>query len=204
MEAFVEGFAEHGYLAVFLLMLLETIFPPIPSEVTMPFAGFLASPDRPGDAVHLNFFIVALAGVAGNVIGSWFWYGVGWKFGRAPLDRYGRYVRVRPADIDKAEAWWARHGSAAVLFGRLVPMVRAFISLPAGIERMPAARYTLFTTLGFVPWVFALTLAGYLLGDNWNAITGSFGLASYIVVGLILVTIVVFLIRRRRTGTPVR
>ena len=198
MEAFVERFAEHGYLAVFLLMLLETIFPPIPSEVTMPFAGFLASPDRPLDAVQLNFVAVALVGVAGNVIGSWFWYGIGWKFGRAPLDRYGRYLRIGPGDVDKVEGWWARHGNKAVFFGRLVPMVRAFISLPAGMERMPAARYTLFTTLGFLPWVFALTLAGYLLGENWNAITGSFNLASYIVVGLIVVAIVVFLIRRRR------
>lgn len=198
VEAFVEEFARHGYLAVFLLMLAETVFPPIPSEVTMPFAGFLASPDRPLGEVQLNFFAVALAGVLGNVVGSWFWYGVGWKLGRAPLDRYGRYVGVRPTDLDKVERWWSRHGNAAVLFGRLIPMVRAFISLPAGIERMPFARFSLFSALGFVPWVFALTAVGYLLGENWDSIVGSFSLASYIVVGLIILAAVAWIIRRRR------
>jgi membrane protein DedA with SNARE-associated domain len=200
MEAFVEGFAKHGYLAVFLLMLAETIFPPIPSEVTMPFAGFLASPDRPLDAIQLNFFAVALAGVLGNVVGSWFWYGVGWKLGRAPLDRYGKFVGVTSADIDKVELWWSRQGTKAVLFGRLIPMVRAFISLPAGIERMPAGRFTLFSALGFLPWVFALTAVGYLLGDNWNSIVGEFNLFSYVIVGLIVVAAAVFLIRRRRAA----
>ncbi len=200
MEAFVEGFAKHGYLAVFLLMLAETIFPPIPSEVTMPFAGFLASPDRPLDAIQLNFFAVALAGVLGNVVGSWFWYGVGWKLGRAPLDRYGKFVGVTSADIDKVELWWSRQGTKAVLFGRLIPMVRAFISLPAGIERMPAGRFTLFSALGFLPWVFALTAVGYLLGDNWNSLVGELNLFSYVIVGLIVVAAAVFLIRRRRAA----
>ena len=198
MEAFVEGFAKHGYLAVFLLMLAETVFPPIPSEVTMPFAGFLASPDRPFDTVQLNLFAVVLVGVLGNVVGSWFWYGVGWKLGRAPLDRYGRYVGVRPVDIDKVEVWWSRHGTKAVLFGRLIPMVRAFISLPAGIERMPAGRFSLFSALGFLPWVFALALVGYLLGDNWNTIVSEFNLATYVIAGLIVAGVAVFIIRRRR------
>lgn len=200
MEAFAEGFAKHGYLAVFLLMLAETIFPPIPSEVTMPFAGFLASPDRPLDATQLNLFAVVLAGVLGNVIGSWFWYGVGWKLGRGPLDRYGKYVGVGPRDIDMVERWWSRHGTKAVLFGRLIPMVRAFISLPAGIERMPAARFTLFSALGFLPWVFALTLAGYLLGNNWDTIVSEFSLASYVIVGLIVFAAAVFVVRRRRAA----
>ena len=200
MEAFVEGFAKHGYLAVFLLMLAETIFPPIPSEVTMPFAGFLASPDRPFDATQLNLFAVVLVGVLGNVIGSWFWYGVGWKVGRAPVERYGRYVGLKAGDLDKVDAWWARHGNKAVLFGRLIPLVRAFISLPAGIERMPAGRFTLFSALGFLPWVFALALVGYLLGDNWNTIVEEFSLASYVVVGLLLVAAAWFLLRRRRAA----
>jgi membrane protein DedA with SNARE-associated domain len=166
----------------------------------MPFAGFLASPDRPLDAIQLNFFAVALAGVLGNVVGSWFWYGVGWKLGRAPLDRYGKFVGVTSADIDKVELWWSRQGTKAVLFGRLIPMVRAFISLPAGIERMPAGRFTLFSALGFLPWVFALTAVGYLLGENWNSIVGEFNLASYVIVGLIVVAAAVFLIRRRRAA----
>lgn len=165
----------------------------------MPFAGFLASPDRPFDAVQLNLVVVVLVGVLGNVLGSWFWYGVGWKLGRGPLDRYGRYVGVRPADIDKVEVWWSRHGNKAVLFGRLIPMVRAFISLPAGIERMPAGRFSLYSALGFLPWVFALALVGYLLGDNWNAIVSEFNIATYVIAGLIVVALAAYFIRRKRS-----
>lgn len=198
VEAFIEGFAKHGYLAVFVLMLLESACIPIPSEVTMLFAGFLASPDVPTDAVQLNFVAVALAGVLGNLVGSWLAYGIGYKLGRAPLDRYGRFIGIRSHDIDKAERWWAKRGTAAVFFSRMLPVIRTFISLPAGIERMPIGRFTLYTTLGCVPWVFALTAVGYVLGENWNSIIGSFSVASYVIAGLILVAGAAYLIRRRR------
>lgn len=199
MEAFVEGFARHGYLAVFVLMLLESACIPIPSEVTMLFAGFLASPDAPTDATQLNFVAVATAGVIGNVIGSWIAYGVGYKLGRTPIERFGRYIGIRSHDIDKAERWWAKHGAAAVFFSRMLPVIRTFISLPAGIERMPFGRFTLYTTLGCVPWVFALTAVGYALGENWNTIIDSFSLASYVIAGLIVVAGAAYLIRRRRS-----
>ena len=198
MDAFIEGFARHGYLAVFALMLLESACIPIPSEVTMLFAGFLASPDHPTDAVQLNFVAVALAGVAGNLVGSWVAYGVGRVVGRSPLDRWGRYILIRPHDIDRAEAWWRRHGTGAVFFSRMLPVIRTFISLPAGIERMPLGRFSLYTTIGCVPWVFALTAAGYALGERWNSIVRSFNVASIAIVGVIVVAASVFLIRRRR------
>ncbi|MGH2784459.1 MAG: DedA family protein [Actinomycetota bacterium] len=198
MEAFIEGFARHGYLAVFVLMLLESACIPIPSEVTMLFGGFLASPDAPTDATQLNFVAVAMAGVVGNVVGSWVAYGVGYKLGRTPLDRFGRYIGIRSHDIDKAERWWAKHGTAAVFFSRMLPVVRTFISLPAGIEKMPFGRFTLYTTAGCVPWVFALTAVGYVLGENWNSIIDSFSLASYAIAGLLLVAGVWYLLRRRR------
>lgn len=203
MEAFVEGFAKHGYLAVFVLMLLESACIPIPSEVTMLFAGFLASPDHPTDAVQLNFVVVALMGVAGNVVGSWLAYWVGLAVGRAPLDRWGRYIFIRSHDVDKAERWWAKHGTAAVFFSRMLPVIRTFISLPAGIERMPFWRFTVYTAAGCVPWVFALTAVGYVLGQNWDTILGSFRVASYVIAALVTVAAIVYLIRRRRTGTPV-
>jgi LPXTG-motif cell wall-anchored protein len=198
MEAFIEGFARHGYLAVFVLMLLESACIPIPSEVTMLFAGFLASPDVPTDAVQLNFVGVAVAGVVGNLVGSWLAYGIGYKLGRTPLDRYGRFIGIRSHDIDKAERWWAKHGTAAVFFSRMLPVIRTFISLPAGIERMPFGRFSLYTTLGCVPWVFALTAVGYVLGENWDSIIGSFSLVSYVIAGLLLVAGAAYLIRRRR------
>ena len=204
METFVEKFAQHGYLAVFVLMLLESACIPIPSEVTMLFAGFLASPDHPG-ATQLSFVLVASAGVIGNLVGSWIAYGAGRGLGRAPLDRYGRYLLIRSHDIDKAERWWAKHGTGAVFFGRLLPVVRTFISLPAGIEKMPLGRFTLYTTVGCIPWVFALTGVGYALGQNWDTVLRSFRLASFVILGLIVFAFVVYVIRRRRTepqGTP--
>ena len=198
MEAFIERFAEHGYLAVFVLMLLESACIPIPSEVTMLFAGFLASPENTTNAVQLNFVAVALAGVAGNVVGSWIAYGAGRALGRGPFDRYGRYVGIRSHDIDKAERWWVKHGTKTVFFSRMLPVVRTFISLPAGIEKMPFGRFTLYTTVGCVPWVFALTGVGYALGQSWDSVLGSFRIVSYVISGLIVAAVIAYFIRRRR------
>jgi LPXTG-motif cell wall-anchored protein len=199
VEAFIEGFAKHGYLAVFVLMLLESACIPIPSEVTMLFAGFLASPENTTDAAQLNFVVVALMGVLGNVVGSWLAYWVGRAVGRSPLDRWGKYVGIRAHDIDKAEKWWAKRGTAAVFFSRMLPVVRTFISLPAGIEKMPFWRFTLYTAVGCVPWVFALTGVGYALGESWHSIVGSFQVVSYVIAGLILAGLALYFIRRRRT-----
>lgn len=198
MEAFIERFAEHGYLAVFVLMLLESACIPIPSEVTMLFAGFLASPENTTNAVQLNFVAVALAGVAGNVVGSWIAYGVGRAVGRGPFDRYGKYMGIRSHDIDKAERWWAKHGTATVFFSRVLPVIRTFISLPAGIEKMPFGRFTLYTTVGCVPWVFALTGVGYALGRSWDTVLGSFRIVSYVIAGLVVAALIAYFIRRRR------
>jgi len=198
VEAFIEGFAKHGYLAVFVLMLLESACIPLPSEVTMLFAGFLASPDHPTDAVQLNFVVVALMGVAGNVVGSWLAYGLGRAVGRTPLDRWGKFVGIRAHDIDKAERWWAKRGTAAVFFSRMLPVIRTFISLPAGIEKMPFGRFTLYTAAGCIPWVFALTGVGYALGESWNSIVGSLQVASYVIAGLVVVALAAYIIRRRR------
>jgi len=206
LEHFIETFSRHGYVAVFALMLLESACIPIPSEVTMLFAGFLSSPDHPTNAVQLNFVAVALVGVAGNVVGSWIAYGGGSLLGRGPFDRYGRYVGIRSHDIDKAERWWGKHGTRAVFFGRLLPVIRTFISLPAGIEKMPFGRFSLYTAAGCVPWVFALTGVGYGLGQNWDRLLRSFRVASLLILALVVIAFVVYLIRRRgaeeRPGTP--
>jgi membrane protein DedA with SNARE-associated domain len=199
VEAFIERFAEHGYLAVFVLMLLESACIPIPSEVTMLFGGFLASPENTTNAVQLNFLAVALAGVAGNLVGSWIAYGAGRALGRGPFDRYGKYVGIRSHDIDKAERWWGKHGTKTVFFSRMLPVIRTFISLPAGIEKMPLGRFTVYTTVGCVPWVFALTGLGYALGQSWDKILGPFKVVSYTIVALIVVAVIAYLIRRRRT-----
>jgi len=199
LEHFVETFARHGYIAVFVLMLLESACIPIPSEVTMLLGGAVASKNYGVPGVpHLNFVAVALAGVLGNVVGSLVAYGVGRAVGRAPFDRWGRYIGIRSHDIDRAERWWAKRGDATVFFSRLLPGIRTFISLPAGIEEMPLGRFLLFTTAGCVPWVFALTGVGYALGHNWHSIVGPFRYATFAIAAVVVAAFVLYLVRRRR------
>lgn len=194
MEEFITRFAEHGYLAVFVLMALESACIPIPSEVTMLFAGYLVSRSE------IDFVGVALVGTLANLVGSWAAYAVGRTGGRALLDRYGRFVFIRRHDIERAEVWFARRGEAAVFVSRMLPVVRTFISLPAGIAEMPLRRFSLYTFAGCLPWVFALTATGWALGENWDRVLGSFTLASIAIAGVIGVAIVVWLTRRRRAA----
>jgi len=189
MERWVE---QYGYVAIFLLMLAESACIPFPSEVTMLVGGWYAADGT------LNFFWVGAAGVMGNLVGSWIAYGVGRTTGRELLDRYGRYIFIRKHDIDKAEIWWEKYGEAATFFSRLLPVIRTFISLPAGIARMPFGKFTIYTFLGCIPWTFGLTYAGVLVQDNWHRILGYFDLPTLIIGGLVLLAIAYFLIKRRR------
>lgn len=201
MEEFIVRFAENGYLAVFVLMALESACIPIPSEVTMLFGGALASAAfatvAPG-APQLNIVAVIAVGTFANLIGSYLAYWVGRVLGRAPLDKYGKYVLIRSHDIDKAERWWAKHGSAAVFWSRMLPVLRTFISLPAGIERMPLGRFTVYTVVGCVPWVTALGLTGYALGAHWDSIIRSFSLVSYAIAAVLVLAGLTYVIRRRK------
>jgi len=189
MESWV---IDYGYLAIFLLMLAESACIPFPSEVTMLVGGWYSAT---GD---LNFFWVVAMGVLGNVVGSWIAYGVGRTMGREVLDRYGKYVLIRSHDIDKAEIWWARHGEAATFFSRLLPVIRTFISLPAGIAKMPFGKFTLYTFLGCIPWTFALTWLGVLVKDNWEQVLDYFDLPTLIIGGLVVVAAVIWYLRRRK------
>ncbi|MDX6570534.1 MAG: hypothetical protein QOH15_3112, partial [Gaiellales bacterium] len=145
---------DHGFPAVLGLMTLESACIPVPSEVIQLFAGYLVSLHR------MSLFAAVSAGVLGNVIGSWIAWSVGYYGGRPFVDRFGRYIHVTPARLALSERWFERHGELAVLVGRCVPVIRTFISLPAGIARMPFWRFTLFTFIGCVPWVLGLTLLG--------------------------------------------
>jgi membrane protein DedA with SNARE-associated domain len=183
----------YGYLAIFLLMVAESACIPFPSEVTMMVGGWYAAE---GELALLG---VILAGVVGNVVGSWLAYGLGYKTGRSLLDRYGRYVLIRSHDIDKAEQWWDRHGEAATFFSRLLPVLRTFISLPAGMARMPFWRFTLYTILGVIPWTAALALAGALVKDHWERLLPYFDWPTAIIVGVILLIAIVGFVRKRRS-----
>ncbi len=192
---------QYGYVAVFLLMLAESACIPIPSEVIMLFGGALAAGAYPG--AHPALAGIVLAGVLGNVAGSYVAWAVGRYAGQAAVRRWGRRFGVRGHDIDRATAWFDRHGPAAVLVGRVVPVVRTFISLPAGFADMPAGRFGLFTTLGCIPWTAALGIAGYALGANWQHIANDFHGPTYAIAGIVVVALaagVVLHVRRRRAA----
>jgi membrane protein DedA with SNARE-associated domain len=158
----------YGYVAIFVLMVLESACIPIPSEVTMLFGGALANASFVDSGQELNFVLVGLAGAIGNLVGSWLAYWAGAVGGRPLVDRFGRYLLIRPHEVDRAHEWFERHGDAAVFFSRLLPVVRTFISLPAGVARMNLGKFTLYTILGCLPWTFALAWIGHALGANWD------------------------------------
>jgi membrane protein DedA with SNARE-associated domain len=189
--------ATYGYVAIFLLMLLESACIPVPSELIMTFGGALAAGAVPG--TKLNLAGVIIAGVAGNVAGSYIAWAVGRYGGQAALRRWGRRLRIREHDLDRATAWFDRYGPRAVLIGRLLPVVRTFISLPAGIAGMDPARFGLYTTLGCIPWTAALAYAGYAVGANWHSIVDGFKGPTYIVTAIVLILLVIAARRHLRT-----
>jgi membrane protein DedA with SNARE-associated domain len=158
---------DYGLFAVFGLMVLESTGILIPSEAISPFAGYLVSQGK------MSLFGAVVAGVSGNLVGSWIAYCIGLFGGRELWLRYGRYVGVRAHHLTIAEKWFDRYGELTVFVSRCLPVVRTFISFPAGTARMNFAKFTFYTFLGCVPWVFALTYLGYLLGANWERV-GSF------------------------------
>jgi membrane protein DedA with SNARE-associated domain len=173
-----------GYVGLVLLMVLENVFPPIPSEVIMPLAGFMVTQDR------LSLLGVIVAGTLGSVLGALPLYYVGRKIGEERLkgfaDRHGRWLTLSREDLDSAKQWFDRHGGLAVFLCRLVPGVRSLISIPAGIEGMPLAPFLLYTTIGAGLWTALLTLAGYGLGANFRQVETYLDPASYVVLALIV------------------
>jgi len=188
--------SQYGYLAVFLLMLAESACIPIPSEVIMMFGGALAAGAVAG--AHPLLIGIVAAGVLGNVAGSYISWAVGKYAGQAAIRRWGRRIGIREHEIDRASAWFERHGPVAVLLGRIVPVIRTFISLPAGFADMPAGSFGLFTTLGCVPWTSALAIAGYALGANWQNVANDFHGPTYVIAGIVVVGLVAAVIMGRR------
>jgi membrane protein DedA with SNARE-associated domain len=190
-----------GLPAVFLLMALGSACIPIPSEVVMLFAGFaVADPGGSGAHHHLTMTGIVLAGLLGTLAGSWAAYAVG-RGGRLELmERHGHRVHMGPAQIERADRWFARYGELTVLFGRVIPLVRAFVSLPAGVAKMPLARFSVLTLIGSIPWVLALALVGHALGGDWTSVRKGFEYADYAILALVVVGIV-YWIRRRPLPT---
>ncbi|MDA8290653.1 MAG: DedA family protein [Actinomycetota bacterium] len=197
----VTEISRHGYLAVLALMVLESACIPIPSEAVMLFGGALAGGVvLAGVHVHLNVVGVALAGTAGNLVGSWIAYAVGRVGGRPLVERYGRYVLLRRHDLDRAERFFARRGALAVLVARVLPVVRTFISLPAGVAEMRFGTFSVLTLVGSLPWTFALALAGDALASNWSSVSSAFTPVS-IAFGVLIVAAIAFWAVRRLSAT---
>ncbi len=196
-----------GLPAVFILMVAESACIPIPSEATMLFAGFaVADPGQSSAHHHLTLVGIVAAGVLGNLVGSWIAYGVG-RAGRLELvERHGHWLHLKPSQIAWADRWFSRYGAPAVFFSRMLPIIRTFISLPAGVAKMPLARFTLLTLAGCMPWVIGLGLAGEAVGSEWKSVRKGFDYVDYAVVVLVVIAIVYAIIRRRRgprdTGDP--
>ena len=194
---------QYGYLAVFVLMLAESACIPVPSEVIMMFGGALAAGAFGGSQPSL--IGVVAAGVLGNVAGSYIAWAVGRYAGQAAARRWGRRVGIREREVDRAVAWFDRHGPTAVLVGRVIPVVRTFISLPAGFAAMPAVKFGVYTTLGCIPWTAALAYAGYAVGANWHSIVDAFKGPTYIIAAIVVVILAVALwryLRSRRSAPP--
>jgi membrane protein DedA with SNARE-associated domain len=197
---------EAGLPGIFALMAISAACIPIPSEVVMLFAGFaVADPASSGSSHHLTLAGIVLAGVAGSMVGSWIAYGVG-RGGRLELlERHGsklKLIPTHPNQIERADRWFARYGGWAVLFGRMVPFVRAFVSLPAGVSKMPLLRFSVLSLIGTIPWVLGLALAGEAVGSDWTKIRTGFEYVDYVIVALIVAGILWSLWRRRGRRPP--
>ncbi len=196
--------ASHGLYAVFLLMLVDAVFPAA-SELVMVYGGALAVGafsghevvlfGEPIDSTAWAFVAVALAGTVGYVIGSVIGWAIGRYGGRPYLERHGRWLHVTPEKLDRAEEWFDRWGGWTVLAGRCVPVVRSFVALPAGVAEMPLARYTVLTSLGSLPWYFGLAGAGVALGASWERFHEAWHYADYAVLALAFAAVVLVVAR---------
>src|SRR5258708_6034346 len=180
-----------GYPAVFFLMLLESALIPIPSEITMPFAGFLAQQG------HVNFILIVFLGALGNLIGSLIAYAIGYYLEDALIlrliNKYGKYILLREHEYTRALKWFDNYGSSVTFFSRLLPAVRTFISLPPGLAKMNIIKFSLYTFLGSLISSEFLAYLGYYLGSNWQSIHGYFNKLHY-VIGAVVVLAVLFYI----------
>ena len=185
-----------NYWGIGLLMFAENLFPPIPSELIMPLAGFTVSQGK------MSFVPAVLAGVIGTIIGALPWYYAGKLVGEERLktlaDKYGKWITVSSQDIDKVSHWFNRYGNKAVLLGRLVPGIRTLISLPAGLSNMPLAPFLIYSTLGTTMWVMLLTFLGFILGDNYELVDKYLAPVSKIVLVFLLAVFVAWIVIKKR------
>jgi membrane protein DedA with SNARE-associated domain len=193
-------YARFGYIGVIVAMAIESCAIPLPSELILPMAGWVVSRGVPEPLTGAPWTYVGAvaAGVIGNTLGSLASYAIGALGGRPLLERYGKYVLISASDLELADRWFARWGDWTVFFSRMLPIVRTFISVPAGVARMPLWRFTLFSVLGAIPWVMLLVWGGMQLGDHWLELKHSLKGLDYLVAAVILLGFGIFIWRHVR------
>lgn len=187
-------YAQMGYFGVLVAMAIESACIPLPSEIVLPMAGWMVARGE------FDLWLVTLAGTFGCTVGSVIAYAVGAYGGRPILNKYGKYVLISTEDLDRADRWFTKYGDATVFFSRLLPVVRTFISFPAGVARMPFIKFVVYSTLGSFPWSLALVYAGKVLGDNWAEVRTVLHNLDYLIVAVIIALVVFFIYRRVRKG----
>ena len=196
LESIINTINSFGYIGIAFLMALENIFPPIPSELIMPLAGFTASRGQ------LEFLPVVVAGTIGSVLGATPWYYLGkyWGLRRTKkiADKYGKWLTVSGEDVEKAKLWFDRRGYIATGLGRLVPGIRTYISIPAGISKMPLLPFLIYSTIGSLIWVALITYGGYILGENYEKVSTYLKPVSIIVLISVLAFSIYWIIKRRK------
>lgn len=189
----VNAISHLGYLGVAGLMAIESACIPLPSEIIMPFSGYLVATGR------FSLWAVAAAGAAGSVVGSWVAYALGAWGGRPLIERYGRYLLVSRHDLDRADRWFERRGDATVLLGRVLPVVRTFIGFPAGMARMDPWRFSVYTFVGSYVWCLGLAWIGKALGERWDTLGGWFHRIDAVVVGAVAVAAAFYVVHHLRS-----
>jgi membrane protein DedA with SNARE-associated domain len=206
-DVVVSWIADYGLYAVFVLSFVDAVLPAA-SEVVMVYAGAVAVGAFPGQHVTFAgdpietttwaFVAVATAGTVGYVLGSVLGWAIGLYGGRPFIERHGRWLHVTPARLDRAQGWFDRYGNAAVLVARCLPVIRSFISIPAGVAEMPLPRYSVLTALGSTPWYFGLAAVGLAAGKGWERVHHAWRYADYAIVAVLVAVVLAFLVREWR------
>lgn len=190
----IKVISSSGYLGIAGLMALESACIPIPSEVIMPFAGYLVTTGR------FSLFLVIILGAFGNLIGSWIAYAIGARGGRAFVTKYGKYILINQEEIDGADRFFKKYGSLSVFFSRVLPIIRTFISLPAGIAKMPFWKFSFYTFVGSLFWSAVLAYLGVFLGNKWQVIEIYFKKFDWL-IGILLVVGIIYFIYKKYAKT---
>lgn len=192
VNALLQIISAGGYFGIFFLMILESAFMPVPSEVVMPFSGYLVSQGQ------FDLLFVTLAGTLGNVAGSVISYFIGLYIGRTVVLKYGKYILLKEKYLVLTEHWFKKYGDKAIFFSRMLPVVRTVISLPAGVGKMNFKKFVLYTFVGSIPWNFALAYLGFWFGANWSTVLNYGHVLDKIIIIVIGVLIVWLFLKRRK------